>query len=69
MPDHFCPACFQTVAVTAPAVAPARARGGTALADPWVYREHQRTRWLGDEPSVERCAGSGRTEHQAREAW
>ncbi|WP_460865740.1 hypothetical protein [Rhodococcus aerolatus] len=69
LPDRFCPACFRSVAVTVPAVAPGRGRTGLAVAEPWVYREHQRTRWDTDDPTSERCAGSGRTEHQAREAW
>ena len=63
--DEFCPACFRTVPVAVPAVAaPAgRTRPG------WVYRDHERVRWHGEEARTERCAGSGRSEHEARQAW
>lgn len=66
--DRFCPACFRTIGVVPAAVAATRT-GGTALSEPWVYREHERATWHGDEARRERCAGSGRTEHEARQAW
>ena len=62
--DMFCPACFRTVPTAVPA-----APGGHPPALRWVYRDHERTSFYGDETRTERCAGSGRSEHEARQAW
>ena len=67
--DKFCPACFRSVPTAVPATAAPAARPEGRPATAWVYRDHERTSWRGDEARTERCAGSGRSEHEARQAW